>query len=112
LLERTREERAITTAEARMLLQASEAELDQFQRRTLDYADKFSKLEASKARELVNKLIAEFNLEEERAVQLVNCMPLSIEELRVFFTGGKRRLVTTQQLNDFLALLNRYREKK
>lgn len=111
-MEKPREERPITTAEARALLQVSEAELDQFQRRTLDYAEKFSKIDAQRARELVDSLIASFSLEEERAVQVVNCMPSSIEELRVFFTGGKRRLVTTQQLNDILALLDRYREGK
>ncbi|MEM2904810.1 MAG: RNA polymerase Rpb4 family protein [Candidatus Bathyarchaeia archaeon] len=111
-MEKPREERPITVAEVRALLQASEAELDQFQRRTLDYAEKFAKLDASKARELVSKLVADFALEEERAVQIVNSMPSSIEELRVFFTGGKRRLVTTQQLNDILGALNAYRERK
>jgi DNA-directed RNA polymerase subunit F len=47
-MEKVRAERAITIAEARTLLQASEAELDQFQRRTRDYTDKFSKLEAQR----------------------------------------------------------------
>jgi len=111
-LEKIREARPITIAEARAVLQASEAELDQFQRRTLDYTEKFAKLSASKARELVDKLVADFGLEEERAVQVANCMPSSIEELRVFFAGGKRRLVTTQQLSDLLALLDQYRERK
>jgi DNA-directed RNA polymerase subunit F len=39
-------------------------------------------------------------------------MPESIEELRIFFTGLKGKLVTTSQLKKMLELLNEYRLQK
>jgi len=91
------------------MLKKLESELDQFQRRTLDYADKFSKIDAGKAAELVEELVSRFSLERERAIQLVNCMPETIEEIRVFFVGGKWRLMTPSQLEEILQTLKKYR---
>ena len=108
---RVKEEKVITVAEARELLKSFEPELDQFQRRTLDYTEKFSKINASAASELVNRLVSEFDVERDRAVQLANCMHESVEEASVFFAGGKRRLITTAQLTALLKLLDVYRKK-
>jgi DNA-directed RNA polymerase subunit F len=58
-----------------------EENLDQFQRRTFDYVSKFSKLEEDSAERLVQKLASEFGLEEDEAIQIVNCMPKSVERL-------------------------------
>ena len=67
-----------------------EENLDQFQRRTLDYVSKFSKVDdAEVVEKLVDRLVTEFGLEEEEAVQVVNCMPKSVEELRIFLAGGR-----------------------
>jgi DNA-directed RNA polymerase subunit F len=103
------EKRDITVSETREMLKKLESELDQFQRRTLDYADKFSKIDAGKAAELVEELVSRFSLERERAIQLVNCMPETIEEIRVFFVGGKWRLMTPSQLEEILQTLKKYR---
>jgi len=83
-----------------------------FQARALEYVRRMTKVDPSKASELVNRLIEEFNIERDRAVQIVNIMPESIEELRVFFTGLKGKLVTTSQLKKILELLNEYRLQK
>jgi DNA-directed RNA polymerase subunit F len=83
-----------------------------FQARALEYARKMTKVDPSKASELVNRLIEEFNIERDRAVQIVNIMPESIEELRIFFTGLKGKLVTASQLKKILELLNEYRLQK
>lgn len=80
-----------------------------FQARVLEYARKMTKVDPSKASELVDKLINEFNIERDRAVQIVNVMPESVEELRIFFTGLKGKLITTSQLKKILELLNEYR---
>ncbi|MBS7611174.1 hypothetical protein KEJ27_03020 [Candidatus Bathyarchaeota archaeon] len=80
--------------------------------RVLEYARKMTKVDPLKASELIDKLIEEFNIERDRAVQIVNVMPESIEELRVFFTGSKGKLVTTSQLKKILELLNKYRLQK
>lgn len=105
-------ERAVTIPEVKGILESiGEEELDQFQRRSLDYASKFSKVDPTTAEKLVPELIEKFALEEEEAVQLVNCMPESVEEIRVFLAGG-RRIVETSKLEKILALMNEYRKKE
>lgn len=102
----------ITVPQVRALLKAiGEENLDQFQRRTLDYAGKFSKISSKSAEKLLGELKEKAELDEEEAVQIVNCMPESIEELRVFLAGG-RRIVETSKLELILSLLDKYRESK
>ncbi|MCW4039147.1 MAG: RNA polymerase Rpb4 [Candidatus Bathyarchaeota archaeon] len=98
----------ITIAETRKLLTRIN-EPDQFQLRTLDYANKFAKNNDTKAEELVEKLIETFMIERKDAVQVVNCMPTSIQELRVFFSTGRKRIILTSQLEEMLRILNEYR---
>jgi len=105
-------ERIVTIPEVKKILESiGEENLDQFQRRSLDYAAKFSKVDFSVGEELVKRLMDEFGLEEEEAVQIVNCMPESIEEIRVFLGGG-RRIVETSKLEGILALLADHRREK
>ena len=105
-------ERAITIPEVKKVLESiGEEKLDQFQRRSLDYASKFSKVDPNTAEKLVTELVEKFELEEEEAVQLVNCMPESVEEIRVFLAGG-RRIVETSKLEKILAFLDEYRKKE
>jgi DNA-directed RNA polymerase subunit F len=88
-----------------------EENLDQFQRRTLDYVKKFSKVDAAKAKRLLKKLVKEFSLDEAEAVQVVNCMPETIDELRVFLAGG-RKIIETAKLEAIISLLNESRAVK
>ncbi len=105
-------EKIVTVSQVKGMLEAiGEENLDQFQRRSLDYASKFSKIEAAKAEELVEKLTGQFGLEEDEAVQVVNCMPESIEEVRVFLAAG-RKIVETSKLEGILALLDKYRKRE
>jgi DNA-directed RNA polymerase subunit F len=105
-------ERVITIPEVKKMLESiGEEHLDQFQRRSLDYATKFSKVDFSVGEELVKRLMDEFELEEEEAVQIVNCMPESIEEIRVFLGGG-RRIVEASKMEGILALLTEHRREK
>jgi DNA-directed RNA polymerase subunit F len=107
----TTEER-LTLPQVKKIMEAiGEENLDQLQRRTFDYISKFSKLEAKDAEKLVRKLVAEFGLEELEAVQVVNCVPKTIEELRVFLAGG-RKIVETSKLEAIVALLNEHRKLK
>lgn len=98
----------ITVSEAKKILEGVK-ELNLFQLRTLDYAKKFSKTDPSKAEELVNLLIEKFKIEWKDAVQVVNCMPESIQELRVFFSTGMKRIILTSQLEEMLRILDEYR---
>jgi DNA-directed RNA polymerase subunit F len=105
-------ERPITIPQVKETLEAiGEERLDQFQRRSLDYAAKFSKVDPSMAETLVNKLVEQFELEEEEAVQIINCMPESIQEIRVFLTSG-RRIMETSKLERILAFLDEYRKRE
>jgi len=105
-------ERQLTIPEVKKLLESlGEDKLDQFQRRSLDYASKFSRIEPEKAETLVKALVEKFRLEEEEAIQVVNCMPESIEEIRVFLAGG-RKIVEMSKLQEILNLLDEYRKKE
>ncbi|KPV61509.1 MAG: RNA polymerase Rpb4 [Candidatus Bathyarchaeota archaeon BA1] len=107
---RALKERIVTVPQVKRMLESiGEEALDQFQRRSLDYAAKFSRVDADTAEKLVKKLVEQFELEEEEAVQIVNCMPESLEEIRVFLAGG-RKIVETSKLEGILSLLNEHRK--
>lgn len=100
----------ITIPEAKAILESlGEENLDQFQRRSLDYTAKMSYLDSESAKNLLEELRGEGTLEEEEAVQIVNIMPKTIEELRVFLAGG-RKIIETEKLEKILNLLNKYRK--
>ena len=102
----------ITTPQVKALLESlGEENLDQFQRRSLDYATKFSKLDSESAEKLLAELMEEANLEEEEGVQIVSCLPKSLEELRVFLAGG-RRIIETSKLESIMNLLDKYRKEE
>lgn len=102
----------LTLPQVRKTLESmGEENLDQFQRRTFDYVSKFSKADAETAEKLVQRLVAEFGLDEDEAVQILNCMPKTVNELRVFLAGG-RKIVETSKLQAIVALLEENRELK
>ena len=70
-------------------------EMDQIQRWTYDYVNKFSKISQKQAQKLVNELIEQCGLTEEEAVELVNIMPSSLEEIRSFTFGWKKLILTS-----------------
>jgi DNA-directed RNA polymerase subunit F len=105
-------ESKLTLPQVKKVLESvGEENLDQFQRRTLDYVSKFSKLNADKVEEIQGKLVREFGLDELEAVQVINCMPESVDELRVFLVGG-RKIIETTKLEAIVALLNENRTLK
>jgi DNA-directed RNA polymerase subunit F len=93
------------------LEEIGEENLDQFQRRTLDYVNKFSKVDAKTAEKLLETLVKAFDLDEAEAIQVVNCMPETVDELRVFLAGG-RKIIETAKLEAVVALLNDNRAVK
>ena len=102
-------ESRLTLPQVKKVLESiGEENLDQFQRRTLDYANKFSKTEPTKAEALLQTLIKEYELDEAEAVQIINCMPETVDELRVFLAGGKK-IIETQKLTQIVELLNENR---
>jgi DNA-directed RNA polymerase subunit F len=105
-------ERIITVPQVKEALEAiGEERLDQFQRRSLDYATKFTKVDPDKVDTIVKKFVEQFEVEEEEAVQIINAMPESIQEIRVFLSGG-RRIIESSKLEKILVFLNKYRKKE
>ena len=102
------ENKPVTIPEVKKILENLGRELNQFQRRTLDFTMVFSKLESEKATELRLKLVKDFGIDEKEAVQIVNCMPESIEELRIFLP--KHRVIETEKLQKMVELINSYRK--
>jgi len=92
----------------RELLAIGEENLDQYQRRTLDYVSKFSKIDESATLMLLERFVKEFGMDESEAVQVVNCAPESVDELRIFLAGGKK-IIETTKLEAIIALLNEHR---
>jgi DNA-directed RNA polymerase subunit F len=92
----------------RELLAIGEENLDQYQRRTLDYVSKFSKIDESATLMLLERFVKEFGMDEDEAVQVVNCAPESVDELRIFLAGGKK-IIETTKLEAIIALLNEHR---
>jgi len=98
----------ITISEAKKLLENIK-DLNLYQLRIMEYIKKFSKIDPTIVRELVEKLTQKFEIEKGDAISVVNCMPSSLEELRIFFLGGRKRLILTSQLEEMLKLLDEYR---
>ena len=97
--------RIITISEAKEILSKIDPEqTDQIQKRTMDYLQKFAKIEPEKARKVRKALVEECGLTMEEATEIVNVMPKSPEELRVF-TAGWRKLIPAATIEKILKLL-------
>ncbi len=79
-------------------------EMDQIQRWTYDYVGKFAKTNSENAERILKDLVEKCDLKEEEAVELINAMPNSIEELRAF-TFGWKKLILTDTLDKILEIL-------
>jgi DNA-directed RNA polymerase subunit F len=102
------EEKIITNSEAKGVLEkVKEEELGEFQRRTLDFTRRFTKIPSDRASRLVDELSSKLQLDRNDAVQIVNTLPQSVEELRAVLTV-KGRFVSTEQLNGILEIMKRY----
>jgi DNA-directed RNA polymerase subunit F len=98
--------KVLSIPEAGQILQKMDIEkADQIQKRTLDYTSKFSKTAPDGAKKLRKELETECGLSEEEAVELVNVMPKSLEELRTF-TSGWRKLLPTETIEKILKILH------
>ncbi len=95
----------LSIPEADQILQKINVEkADQIQKRTLDYLSKFSKAAPEEAKKMRKQLENECGLNPEEAVEVVNIMPKTIEELRTF-TSGWRKLLSTETLEKVLTIL-------
>jgi len=104
-------EKNLTLPEVKEVLESlGEENLDQLQRRTLDYVTKFSKVPLKAALEIVEKLVVDFDLSKDEAIQIVNCMPEKIASLRIFLSSGQK-IIETSKLDAIIKLLDKNRKK-
>jgi DNA-directed RNA polymerase subunit F len=95
----------ITTAQVKDILDSVKADdMDQIQRWTSDYVTKFAKTDAKSAAKMVKQLVDQCDLTQEEAVEVVNVMPTTLEELRAF-TFGWKKLILTETLEKMLSIL-------
>jgi DNA-directed RNA polymerase subunit F len=100
----------ITLSEVMQILeQVKPDDMDQIQRWTHDYVVKFSKTNSEAAHKMVKRLIEECELKQEEAVEVVNVLPSSLEELRAF-TFGWKKLILTETLQKMLNILHPHNE--
>ncbi|AIF83166.1 DNA-directed RNA polymerase, subunit F [Candidatus Nitrososphaera evergladensis SR1] len=101
----TLEKEIITTAQVKEILDSVKADdMDQIQRWTSDYVGKFAKTDAKTAAKMVKQLVEQCDLTQEEAVEVVNVMPTTLEELRAF-TFGWKKLILTETLEKMLSIL-------
>lgn len=100
----------ITVPEARSMMEKASDELGEFQRRTLDYLTKFAKPPPNKARKAVESLMEKLDLDRKEAIQIINCMPTSIEEVRSIL-AVKGKVILTEELQKILKEVDRFRSK-
>ena len=95
----------ITLPQVKKVLEAIKPdEMDQIQRWTYDYVRKFAKTDSELAEKMVKRLVEECELKTEEAIEIINIMPTSIEELRAF-TYGWKKLILTETLEKMLNIL-------
>ena len=95
----------ITLPEVKDILDKADPDvMDQIQRWTHDYTTKFAKIPGKNAKKMKEKLMQECSLNEEEAVEIVNILPNSIEELRAF-TFGWKKLILTDTLETMLKII-------
>lgn len=104
-------ERPVTLAEVLEILerQKKRGDLEYGQRLTYDYAQKFAKLDAKKARQLMEELLKLGNIHEHQAVALVDLMPETEEDIQLIFAKERTRL-GKEDIKKLLELIDKYRE--
>jgi len=84
-------------------------DLNSIESLSLDYATKFSKVSAEGAEKLIKELTEEEGLPSEIAVQLVNIMPTTLDEIRVILAPVSKTF-PTEKVESIKRRLDSYRE--
>ncbi len=96
----------ITISQAKELMEKNDSELGELQRRTYDYITKFSRFKTIKTKKLVKELVTKFDLSKKEAIQVVNCAPASVDELRAILSV-KGKVILIDQLEAIIELIGK-----
>ena len=78
---------------------------------TLEYLRRFSKVNAEDAQELIKALTEKYGLAKVTAIQVINIMPASPEELQTIISA-ERKVFRDEVIKEIVDLLNSYRAKQ
>ena len=79
-------------------------ELNYLQRIAYDHAKQASKISTTKAKKVIKTLMTEFELQEKTAISIVNFMPVTLDELRVFLQD-ESKVISTEDAQKILAVI-------
>lgn len=97
----------VTNAKALEILKkfAQSFELNEMQRKTIDFLEKSVTLSAEEAEAKVNELMSKFGFTRITSIQLVNVMPESIDELKALLQMLERREFSDEEIKEMLKVL-------
>ncbi|MHA1212057.1 MAG: RNA polymerase Rpb4 family protein [Candidatus Heimdallarchaeota archaeon] len=79
-------------------------ELNYLQRIALEHAQRSSQVTGAKAKSIIKKLMSEFELTQMIAIHIINFMPVTLDEMRVFLQDASR-VYTADEAGQMLDLL-------
>ncbi len=98
-------EKNLSVDEVKEILEKTDEEdLSPFQKRAFEYVRKFSKMDKGKHGKVLSKLLKLGDVTGEEAVQILNLMPKSREELKTIFYHRKA-IIMTEFLDSILETL-------
>jgi len=107
-------EEPVTVAEVKKLLTAISKdkaeggiELEYVQKKALEHAQHAAKVSYTDAHKMVEELTG-IALSKEKAIEIVNSMPVNRDELRAFFSK-ERKPPETEEIDKILGILAKYR---
>ena len=80
-------------------------ELNYLQRIALEHAQRSAKISSRKARSLIKDLMEKYELSEQISINIVNFVPETIDEMRVFIQDASR-VYSTEEIEKMLDLVN------
>jgi len=103
-------EQAITTAEVKKLLKdisKNKEEMDYVQKKTLAHAEKSAKVSLKDA-QAMQKEFGEMGLDAEKAIEIINIMPATRDELRTIFSK-ERKQPETEDMDKIMDVVLKYK---
>ena len=80
-------------------------ELNYLQRIALEHAQRSAKIPGRKAKSLIKDLMEKFELSEQIAINIVNFVPETTDEMRIFIQDASR-VYSTEEIEKMLELVN------
>jgi DNA-directed RNA polymerase subunit F len=106
-VKRIRRSEDVTNAKALEVLRSfsQSFELNDVQRKTIDFLEKVVTIPADSAEAKVNELISRFGFARITAIQLVNLMPEDVDELKYLLQMLERREFSDDEVKEMLKIL-------